>query len=82
VWRRFLAPLQADDRGRVAIGEGPALRLLPHDQPGIRALSLRVASLQNAEEALRAEGLSAQREGEALALTLPESGGLAVRLVG
>lgn len=79
-WRRFLAPLQPDHRARVALGEGPALRLLPSPSPGIGAVVLRVASLVRAREALLAKGLQIQEEDDGLALILPDSGGLTLRL--
>lgn len=55
-WQALCVPAELN-RGYCALGEGPALRLLPDEAPGIRAILLEVESLPRARRFLAARQL-------------------------
>lgn len=70
-WTRLTGERADQDSLIVRYSDGPTLEVLASAQPGIRSITVRVASLGRADEALRWRGLSVVSHTGGLAFTIP-----------
>ena len=80
-WQRLFDPLAEIEPGRWEVGDGPAMRLMPHDQDGLMRLVWKVASLERAATFLGEQALLGISSGEQVVLDGTKLDGLDIRLV-
>ena len=80
-WQKLLNPLQPSSPGVWPIGVGPALRVIPADQDGIRGLVINVKSLEQARRFLQERGLLGTEQPAALTVAGSQLQGLNITLV-
>lgn len=80
-WRALLSPVEALSPGVWPIGDGPAIRIVPASENGMRGLVIHVESLAQARQFLSEHGLlGAERPGE-LTIGGPILDGLQIALM-
>ena len=75
-WRRFLSPVEPDDHGAFALGDGAIVRVRRSPIDGVAALWLEVASLSRARDQLRARDLLGPMRSSGIGLNYARTGGL------
>ena len=81
LWRKFYAPAGEGAAGLFRTGDDPAVRLVRADTDSIRALVLKVASLERAETFLRESGMLGSVGADHIRIDPSKIEGLDVRLV-
>lgn len=80
-WQNLLAPLLPVERGFWQPGEGPGIRIVPHDEDTMLALVMRTRNLAGAEEWLRGERMLGSSAADQVSIDPVAVHGLDIRLV-
>lgn len=80
-WQQLFAPIAPLHPGLWQIGDGPAIRLVPHIQDGLLRLIWKVASLERARAFLNKQGMLGISTEQQLSLAPIKMFGLDIRLV-
>ena len=80
-WQQLFSPIAPLSPGLWQIGDGPAIRLIPHTQDGLMSLIWKVTSLKQARAFLSEQGMLGTSTEQQLSLALTKTFGLDIQLV-
>jgi hypothetical protein len=80
-WQRLLAPLTSINERAWQFKEGPAIRLVPHEQDEILAMTWKVASLEQAKAFLQTKGMIGKVTANQITVASETTFGLEIHLV-
>ena len=80
-WSQLLAPAPEVSAGTWQVGEGPALRLVPHHRDTVLSVTIQVASLIRAKAALQEHGIRGDTADGEASIAQEAVQGLDVRIV-
>jgi hypothetical protein len=80
-WQQLFSPMAPISPGLWQIGDGPAIRLIPHTQDGLVSLIWKVTSLEHARTFLSEQGMLGTFTEQQLSLALTKIFGLDIQLI-